>query len=113
MVNVSETSEHENRIRVSDEFDFVATRTFDDKYRVSLGSDVIRLLNKLFTFASFDIYVNSEGYVLLQPMHRIPANEQWIWKDSKIKASFKRALDDARQGRTTRVSNLNEFLKSL
>ena len=113
MPRVSEISHDQGTIRVCDEFDFIASRSFDDKHRVNLGNDVFRLLSKLFTFRSFDIYISRDGYLLLQPMDRTPANEQWIWKNPRIRASFKQALDDAHQGRTTRVGDLNEFLESL
>lgn len=43
----------------------------------------------------------------------IRVNEIWISNNPEIKASFERALEDARQGHTTRVTDLNYFLNSI
>ncbi|MCK4445628.1 MAG: hypothetical protein KAW56_00945 [Candidatus Marinimicrobia bacterium] len=43
----------------------------------------------------------------------IRVNEIWISNNPEVKASFERALEDARQGHTTRVTDLNHFLNSI
>lgn len=43
----------------------------------------------------------------------IRVNEIWISNNPEIKASFERALEDARQGHTTRITDLNYFLNSI
>ena len=46
-------------------------------------------------------------------MANIPANEAWIWQVAELRASFERALAEARDGKTTPVEELDDFLENL
>jgi len=94
-------------------FKLIASRPLDNKYRVSLGRKIFDLLSRMSSFQSFDIYMSNEGYILLRPMEHIPANEMWTWENPEIRESFKRAIEDVRKGRTTKVEDLDKFLESL
>lgn len=113
MTNISDSIKSSGELRLTDQFKFVASRSIDNKYRLNLGQKIIKLLNEWYPFKSFDIYISSNGYILLQPMNVIPANEQWIWINPQVKASFERALEDAREERTIRVEDLDNFLETL
>ena len=91
-------------------FRFIDSRPYDDKNRVSLGRKVFEVLKGLGSFESFKVYISEEGYVLLTPMAHIPANETWIWQDQTIRESFRKALEDAREGRVKRIDDLDSFL---
>ena len=93
-------------------FEFIDSRPFDKKHRINLGRRVFELLGKLGPFESFKVYISEEGLLLLAPMAHIPVNEMWIWKDREIRESFKKALEDAREGRLKRVVDLDSFLDS-
>ena len=97
---------------VGQRFEFIESRPFDKKHRVSLGKRVFELLGKLGSFESFKVYISEEGFLLLTPMAHIPVNEMWIWKDQEIRESFTKALEDAREGRVKRVDDLDSFLSS-
>ena len=58
-------------------FKYVGSKAVDDKYRVSLGSKIAKFLRKIASPRSMDIFLSSEGYILLRPMARIPASEAW------------------------------------
>ena len=94
-------------------FKYVDSKAVDDKYRVSLGSKIAKFLRKIASPRSMDIFLSSEGYILLRPMARIPASEAWIWQDDEVRASFTRALDEARSGKTTPIDDLDDFLENL
>lgn len=113
MPRIPESTRSSDMISLNDQYEFVASRSLDDKYRVNLGKKIIELLNDHFPFNSFNIYIGSDGNIILQPMNLVPASEQWIWRDPKIKASFARAIKDAREGKTTRVKDIDSFLESL
>jgi hypothetical protein len=107
----------ENRIGAPDNlelvgkvFRFIDSRPYDDKNRVSLGKRVFDLLKELGSFDSFRVYLSEEGYLLLTPMAHIPANEMWIWQDEDIRESFRKALEDAREGRVKKIDDLDSFL---
>ncbi len=97
---------------VGQRFEFIESRPFDKKHRVSLGKRVFKLLGEIGAFESFNVYISEEGFLLLTPMAHIPVNEMWIWKDREISESFAKALEDAREGRVKRVDDLDSFLSS-
>jgi len=93
-------------------FEFIESRPFDKKHRVNLGKKVFELLGELGSFESFKVYISNDGFLLLAPMAHIPVNEMWIWKDQEIRESFRKALEDAREGRVKKVDDLESFLNS-
>lgn len=94
-------------------FKYVDSKSVDDKNRLTLGSKIAKFLRKLSSPRSMDIFLSSEGYILLRPMAHIPANEAWIWQDDRLRASFDRALAEASAGKTTPVDDLDDFLENL
>ena len=44
---------------------------------------------------------------------KIPHRELWIHKNPKILKSIREGMQDIKEGRTTRVKNLDRFLKGL
>ncbi len=107
-------ADFENNLHVEDgSFIYVDSKTLDDKNRLSLGKKVQALMVGMAIGNSMDIYLNSEGYILLRPMIKIPANEAWIWQNEEVRQSFARALEDISAGRTTRVDDLDELLDKL
>jgi len=50
--------------------------------------------------AAYNIYRNSLGQIVLDPMTAVPAYEAWIFEDRKALASLKRGLADSAAGRT-------------
>ena len=98
---------------ISSTFKFMTSRPIDAKNRVSLGQPLLALLKQIGSIDSFNVYIDQEGYVLLVPMHTIPAAEMWTWTNKKVRESFDRATEDARRGRVTEVDDLDQFIESL
>lgn len=84
-------------LKIEDEFEEIATRTIDDRNRLTLGelpkgSKRVR------------IYKNERGEVLLRPLIEIPASEAWLFRNEEAFESVKKGLKDASEGK---ISKLN------
>ena len=53
---------------------------------------------------SYHIYTNRMGQIILDPQVTIPASELWLFNNPEALASVKRGLDDAAQGRVSKVN---------
>jgi hypothetical protein len=53
--------------------------------------------------ATYHIYSNSIGQIVLDPQVTIPASEAWLFNNPDALASVRRGLADAAQGRASRV----------
>ncbi len=90
-----------NVLKIEDEFEEVATRTIDERNRLTLG-ELPEGLKRV------RIYKNDRGEVLLQPVIEIPASEAWLFRNEEALESVKKGLKDASEGK---ISKLN--LKAL
>ncbi|MFC1967445.1 hypothetical protein ACFLV2_02275 [Chloroflexota bacterium] len=52
---------------------------------------------------SFQIWVNSDGQILLDPQVTIPASEAWVFQNPEILALAKQGLADTAEGRTSKI----------
>jgi hypothetical protein len=52
---------------------------------------------------TYHIYTNSLGQIVLDPQVSIPASEAWLFKNPEAIASVRRGLNDAAQGRVSKV----------
>lgn len=86
----------DHTLKVDDEFEEIATHTVDDRNRITLGAllkDTRRVR----------IYKNARGELLLQPLTEIPASEVWLFQNQEALQTVKQGLDDAAQGRISRL----------
>ena len=72
----------------------------DAKKRLSLGSAVEE------AGSTYNIYRNSLGQIMLDPVKTVPAYETWLFDNKPALASVKRGLGDSAAGRT---KNLGSF----
>lgn len=86
-----------NVLKIEDEFEEVATRTTDERNRLTLG-ELPEGLKRV------RIYKNDRGEVLLQPVIEIPASEAWLFRNEEALKSVKKGLKDASEGK---ISKLN------
>jgi hypothetical protein len=84
-------------LKIEDEFEEVATRTIDERNRLTLG-ELPEGLKRV------RIYKNDRGEVLLQPVIEIPASEAWLFRNEEALESVKKGLKDASEGK---ISKLN------
>jgi len=52
---------------------------------------------------TYHIYSNSIGQIILDPQVTIPASEAWLFNNPDALASVRRGLNDAAQGRVSKV----------
>jgi hypothetical protein len=52
---------------------------------------------------TYHIYTNSLGQIVLDPQVTIPASEAWLFNNPKALGSVRRGLNDAAQGRVSKV----------
>jgi hypothetical protein len=86
-----------NVLKIEDEFKEIATRTIDDRNRLTLG-ELIKGSKRI------RLYKNDRGEVLLRPVVEIPASEAWLFQNKEAFESVKKGLEDASEGK---ISKLN------
>jgi hypothetical protein len=87
-----------NPIIKNSDFQKVASSVKPDaKNRVLLKKDLIR------EDATYHIYVNRLGQIVLDPQVSVPACEAWLFNNPAAIASVRRGLNDAAQGKIARV----------
>src|SRR5258708_9784340 len=67
----------------------------DDRGRIALG----RALKDL-EDASFNVYRDDDGRIVLDPQVSIPASEAWLFRNKSALASLRRGLQQAASGKT-------------
>ncbi len=72
----------------------------DAKKRLSLGAVVEE------AGSTYNIYRNSLGQIMLDPVKAVPAYETWLFENKAALASVKRGMGDSAAGRTR---NLGSF----
>jgi hypothetical protein len=66
----------------------------DAKKRLSIGHAVQE------PAAAYNIYRNSLGQIMLDPVKAVPLHETWLFENKKALASIRRGLADSAAGRT-------------
>ena len=67
----------------------------DGRGRVALGKALKDLRD-----ASFNVYLDGEGRIVLDPQVSIPASEAWLYRNKKVLSSLRRGLAEAAAGKT-------------
>jgi hypothetical protein len=65
----------------------------DAKKRLSLGET-------LGSATAFNIYRNSLGQLILDPVKAVPASEMWLYEDAKALAMVKQGLRESAEGKS-------------
>ena len=72
----------------------------DDRGRIALG----RALKDL-EDASFNVYRDDAGRIVLDPQVSIPASEAWLFRNKTALASLRRGLAQAASGKTRMIGS--------
>jgi len=65
----------------------------DAKKRLSLGE-------ALSSATAYNIYRNSFGQIVLDPVKAVPASEMWLYENAQALASVKRGLRESAEGKS-------------
>lgn len=108
------TKYKDNEQLIKERFKLVGVSTLDSKKRITLRNKVINEppLDDM-NIDAFEILVGSEGDILLRPMASIPSKELWVHQNPKVLKSIQRGIQDIKEGRVTKVKNLDKFFKEL
>lgn len=98
---------------VKEEFKKLDTKQLDSKYRINLGKKIIRYITSNFNVDSFEILIGKAGDILLRPVVNIPAREQWVYKKTDILKQIEKGLEEAKQGKTKEVKDLDKYINNL
>lgn len=86
----------------------------DTRNRITLGQAlaVLKLLGGR-KIDEFEILIGPTGDILLRPRTSIPTRELWIHRDPKARKTLCKGLEDAAEGRVTKVKDLKKFTDEL
>jgi|SRR3989338_923345 len=98
----------------NENFELVGSSKLDTKKRVTLGAIFrkSRLFNET-SVETFETFIGSEGDILLKPRVSIPARELWVHQNPDALKYIQRGIQDIKQGRFTKVKDIDKFLKQL
>ena len=98
----------------NENFELVGSAKLDTKKRVTLGAvfKKSRLFNET-SVETFETFIGSEGDILLKPRVSIPARELWVHQNPNAAKDIQRGIQDVKQGRVTKVKDVNKFIKQL
>jgi hypothetical protein len=77
----------------------------DSRRRVSLPRSLVK------EGVSFQIWVNSEGQILLEPQVTIPASELWVFENKEILASLDKAAFESINGQTVNRGSFAKYIE--
>jgi hypothetical protein len=76
----------------------------DTRRRIALGRALADLDD-----ASFNVYVDEHGRIILDPQVSIPASEAWLFRNKKALSSVRRGLAEAAEGKTNSIGSFASF----
>jgi len=100
-------------VEIKEKFMPVDTRPLDSKHRITLGGRLHKLMMSKMRIDSYRVFVGKEGDILLRPAVSIPASEAWVYRDPEVIGKIRKGLEEAREGQTEKVQDLEEFLGNL
>jgi len=100
-------------IDIHEEFIPYHTKLLDSKHRITLGGKLTKALGKRMNVDAYMIFIGRKGDILLRPTVSISSNEAWVYRNPKVIGSVRKGLEEAREGKTERVDDLDSFLENL
>ncbi|MFH1360190.1 MAG: hypothetical protein ABIJ41_04035 [Candidatus Omnitrophota bacterium] len=100
-------------IDIHEEFIPYHTKPLDSKHRITLGGKLIKSIGKRMNVESYQIFIGRNGDILLRPAVSIPSSEAWVYRNPEVVEKVRKGLEEAREGKTERVDDLDSFLDNL
>lgn len=76
----------------------------DSRKRIALGRALADLED-----ASFNVYRDPQGRIILDPQVSIPASEAWLFRNRKAIDSVRRGLEEAAEGKAAPAGSFARF----
>lgn len=100
-------------VDIHEEFIPYQIKPLDSKYRITLGGRLARLLGKRMNVEAYQIFIGRNGDILLRPSIAIPSSEAWVYQNPEVIGRLRKGLQEAREGKTERIKDLESFLDRL
>jgi len=103
----------EGAIEVKEEFVPYGMKQLDSKDRIALGGKLKKMISDKMAVEGFQVFVGSDGDILLRPTVAIPAMEAWIYRNPKVIGAIRKGMEDACGGRLVRAGKVEDLFKKL
>jgi len=113
MKTMKNSKKNQEVLEVRGEFMPVDTRSLDSKHRITLGGRLYRLLMSKMKIDSYQVFVGKGGDILLRPAVSIPSSEAWVYQNPEVIGKIRKGLEEAGEGKTEKVKDLEQFLDNL
>jgi hypothetical protein len=100
-------------VEIKEQFMPVDTRPLDSKHRITLGGRLQRLVMSKMKIDSYQVFVGRCGDILLRPAVSIPSSEAWVYNNPEVIGKVRKGLQEAGEGKTEKVNDLEGFLNDL
>ncbi len=100
-------------VDVHEKFILYLTKPLDSKNRITLGGRLTKLIGRRMNVEAYQIFIAKTGDILLRPSVSVPASEAWVYQNPEVVGKVRRGLEEAREGKTERVDDLDSFIESL
>ena len=101
-------------MRVVEDFKPMGIARIDTKKRITLGTLLKKLKVSLGALINdFETFIGDDGDVLLRPRTAISTRELWVHQNPEILKSIQEGIQDLKEGRVTKVKDLDKFFKEL
>ncbi|MDP3804123.1 MAG: hypothetical protein Q8Q87_01065, partial [Candidatus Omnitrophota bacterium] len=79
----------------------------------TLGGRLTKLIGKRMNVEAYQIFIARSGDILLRPTVSVPSSEAWVYQNPVVMGKVRKGLEEAREGKTERVDDLDSFLENL
>ena len=101
-------------MKVIENFKPIGIVRLDTKKRITLGTLIKKIKVSLGApISDFETFIGDDGDVLLRPRTAIPTRELWVHQNPEILKSIQEGIKDLKEGRFTKVKDLDKFFKEL
>ena len=100
-------------VEIKEQFMPVDTRPLDSKHRITLGGRLQRLMMSKMKIDSYQVFVGRCGDILLRPAVSIPSSKAWVYNNPEVIGKVRKGLQEAGEGKTEKVNDLEGFLNDL
>ena len=86
------------------------TRFIDSKIRITISEKILRKISGQNRVNQFQFLVGHDGDILLRPLTAIPSREAWIYEKPELIKQIRQGLQEAKEGKTETLKNLEKIL---
>lgn len=85
-------------------------RFIDSKNRITISEKILKKISGQNRVNQFQVLIGQEGDILLRPLTTIPSREAWIYQKPELIKQIRKGLQEAKEGKTETLENLEKIL---